>query len=128
MSFKSGELTGSMLLVASDTWQSHHPPELCFMGNGFKVDSMNSTAINQAINARWLSLQNGDMSAAYWFQSQKSTTDDFVARIWDHLAQRHKTWVMVSVLFDEAQSPDSSSVKNFSNAIYQTIQQNYFHA
>ncbi|MEL6929557.1 MAG: exosortase O [Cyanobacteria bacterium J06600_6] len=124
--FKSGGLSGSMLLVASDTWQSHHPPELCFMGNGFKVDSMNSTLINDSINARWLSLQNGELSAAYWFQSQQSTTDDFIARIWDHLAQRHKTWVLVSVLFDDAENSDSLAIKNFSNTIYQTINQNYF--
>ncbi|MEL6495293.1 MAG: exosortase O [Cyanobacteria bacterium J06623_7] len=125
--FESGELAGSMLMVASDTWQSHHPPELCFMGNGFKVDSMNSTAIANSINARWLSLQNGELSAAYWFQSQYSTTDDFVARIWDHLAQRHKTWVLVSVLFDDLESPDSVAVQDFSRTIYQAINQNYFH-
>ena len=124
--FKSGELGGSMLLVASDTWQSHHPPELCFMGNGFKVDSMDSTVIDDSINARWLSLQDGKLSAAYWFQSQDSTTDDFVMRIWDHLAQRHKTWVLVSVLFDDAESPDNLAIKNFSSTIYQTIDRNYF--
>ena len=126
MRFQSGELAGSMLLVASDTWQSHHPPELCFMGNGFKIDSMNSTAIDNLINARWLSLQNGELSAAYWFQSQHSTTDDFVARIWDHLAQRHKTWIVVSVLFDDAENPDSLAVRDFSQTIYQTINRDYF--
>ena len=123
--FESQGLTGSMLMVASDTWQSHHPPELCLMGNGLKVDSMNSTVINDSINARWLSLQNGELSATYWFQSQQSTTDDFVARIWDYVSQRHKTWVLVSVLFDDAETPDSSAVKNFSNTIYQTINQNF---
>jgi exosortase O len=125
--FKSDRLTGSMLMVASDTWQSHHPPELCFLGNGFKVDSMSSTVINDAINARWLSLQNGELSAAYWFQSAQSTTDDFVARIWDHISHRNKTWVLVSVLFDRAENPNSPEIKNFSDSIYQTINQQYFH-
>ncbi|MFM2314112.1 MAG: hypothetical protein RLZZ04_3388 [Cyanobacteriota bacterium] len=126
LSFQSDRLTGSMLMVASDTWQSHHPPELCFLGNGFKVDSMNSTLLNDSIHARWLSLQNGELSAAYWFQSEQSTTDDFVARIWDHISQRNKTWVLVSVLFDHAENPNSTEIKNFSNSIYQTINQNYF--
>jgi exosortase O len=128
LSFQSDRLTGSMLMVASDTWQSHHPPELCFLGNGFKVDSMNSTVLNDSIHARWLSLQNGKLSAAYWFQSEQSTTDDFVARIWDHISHRNKTWVLVSVLFDHAENPDSTEIKNFSNSIYQTINQNYFHS
>ncbi len=124
--FQSNDLSGSMLMVASNTWQSHHPPELCFLGNGFQVDSMNSTLINNTINARWLSLQNGKLSAVYWFQSAQGTTDDFVSRIWDHLAHRHKTWVLVSVLFDNRENPDSDRIKNFSNTIYQTINHNYF--
>jgi exosortase O len=126
--FQSNDLSGSMLMVASNTWQSHHPPELCFLGNGFQVDSMNSTLINNAINARWLSLQNGKLSAAYWFQSAQGTTDDFVSRIWDHLAHRNKTWVLVSVLFDNRENPDSDQIKNFSNTIYQTINHNYFNS
>ncbi|MEO1689971.1 MAG: exosortase O [Cyanobacteria bacterium J06631_6] len=124
--FQAADLTGSMLMVASDTWQSHHPPELCFLGNGFKIDAMDSRLLNDSIHARWLSLQNGELSAAYWFQSQESTTDDFVARIWDHLAQRHKTWVLVSILFDKTETPDSSEIEDFSNTIYQAINQNYF--
>ena len=126
MRFQNNNLAGSMLLVASDTWQSHHPPELCFLGNGFKVDSMNSTLIKDGINARWLSLQNGELSAVYWFQSQSATTDDFVARIWEHVSHRHKTWVMVSVLFDDVETADSSEVKEFSNTIYQAIDRQYF--
>lgn len=128
MRFKSDRLTGSMLMVASDTWQSHHPPELCFLGNGLKVDRMNSQLINDGINARWLSLQNGELSAAYWFQSEQSTTDDFVARIWDHISHRNKTWVLVSILFDQTENPDSNEIKSFSNSIYQTINQNYFNS
>ncbi|MEY2856537.1 MAG: hypothetical protein RLZZ74_846 [Cyanobacteriota bacterium] len=128
LSFQSDRLTGSMLMVASDTWQSHHPPELCFLGNGFKVDSMSSIVLNDSIHARWLSLQNGKLSAVYWFQGDEITTDDFVARIWDHISHRNKTWVLVSVLFDEAESPDSTEIKNLSNSIYQTINQNYFHS
>ncbi|MEL6787684.1 MAG: exosortase O, partial [Cyanobacteria bacterium J06607_15] len=124
--FQAADLTGSMLMVASDTWQSHHPPELCFLGNGFKIDAMDSRLLNDSIHARWLSLQNGELSAAYWFQSQESTTDDFVARIWDHLAQRHKTWVLVSILFDQTETPDSAEIENFSDTIYQAINQNYF--
>lgn len=122
--FKSDNISGSMLMVASDTWQAHHPPELCFLGNGFKVDKMESKLINDSINARWLSLQNGKLSATYWFQSSQKTTDDFVSRIWDYVAQRSKTWVLVSVLFDKSQSPDSQEIQDFAQAVHQAINQN----
>ncbi len=121
--FQSEDLSGSMLMVASNTWQAHHPPELCFLGNGFKVDSMNSQVLNNQINARWLNLQDGTLSATYWFQSAHNTTDDFVARIWDHLTQHQKTWVMVSVLFDNPEQPDDAEIKNFTRTIYQAIDQ-----
>lgn len=125
LSFKSDQLSGSMLMVVSDTWQAHHPPELCFAGNGFKVDSMNSQLINDSINARWLSLKNGQLSASYWFQSSETTTNDFVSRIWEHISHRDKTWVLVSILYDEAENPDSMAIKNFSNTIYQTIDRSF---
>lgn len=123
--FQADSLSGSMLMVASNSWQAHHPPELCFTGNGFKVDQMESKLINNSINARWLSLQNGKLSATYWFQSVQGTTDDFVSRIWEHISHRNKTWVLVSVLFDDVENPDSNAIKNFSNTIYQTINQNF---
>lgn len=123
VSFKANNLSGSMLMVASDTWQAHHPPELCYLGNGFKVDNMDSKLISNSINARWLSLQNGELSATYWFQSSQETTDDFISRIWDHVAHRNKTWVLVSVLFDKSENPNSNEVQDFTNAIHQTVNQ-----
>ena len=123
--FQFDNLSGSMLMVASNSWQAHHPPELCFTGNGFKVDHMNSKLINDSINARWLSLQNGELSATYWFQSAQGTTDDFIDRIWDHISHHNKTWVLVSILFDDVENPDSNEIKNFSSTIYQTINQNF---
>lgn len=122
--FKFDRLSGSMLMVASNTWQAHHPPELCLTGNGLKVDRMDSKIINDSINARWLSLQNGTLSAIYWFQSSQSTTDDFIFRIWEHVSQRDKTWVMVSILFNDVENPDGKKIEDFSNIIYQTIDRN----
>ncbi len=119
--FKSHQLSGSMLIVASNSWRSHHPPELCFLGNGFKVDNMESQLISDSINARWLSLQDGELSATYWFQSDRETTDDFISRIWEHITHRNKTWVLISILFDESENPNSTEIQNFANTIYQTI-------
>ncbi|MDJ0897786.1 MAG: exosortase O [Xenococcus sp. MO_188.B8] len=121
--FQSHQLSGSMLMVASNSWQAHHPPELCFLGNGFKVDNMESQLISDSINARWLSLQDGELSATYWFQSDRETTDDFISRIWEHITHRNKTWVLISILFDDSENPNSTEIQNFANTIYQTIDQ-----
>mgnify|MGYP000480071649 CR=1 FL=1 len=121
--FVYGNLSGSMLLVASSAWQAHHPPELCLVGNGFKVDSIKPTLLNQSVKARWLSLQDGKRSATYWFQSPQGTTDDFLSRIWDYIAHRNKTWVLVSVLFDSEHNPDSAEIQTFASAIHDAIHQ-----
>lgn len=121
--FVYGNLSGSMLLVASSAWQAHHPPELCLVGNGFKVDSIKPTLLNQSVKARWLSLQDGKRSATYWFQSPQGTTDDFLSRIWDYIAHRNKTWVLVSVLFDNEHNPDSAEIQTFASAIHDAIHQ-----
>ena len=120
-SFTFDNLSGSLLLVASSAWQTHHPPELCLVGNGLTVDSMESKLLTDSVTARWLSLENGQLSATYWFQSPQRTTDNFLSRIGDYLAHRDKTWVLVSVLFDDSQNPDSEEIQAFTNTIYQAI-------
>ena len=120
--FVFADLSGSMLLVASSAWNAHHAPELCFVGNGFRVDDMESKYLSESIKARWLSLQNGKLSATYWFQSSRGTTDNFLSRIWEDIAHRRHTWVLVSVLFDRSEKPNSPQIKAFTNSIYQAIE------
>ncbi len=119
--FVFGELSGSILLVTSRTWHAHHPPELCFVGNGLKVDQMERKQLTPEVLARWLSLQEGKLSATYWFQSPRQTTDDFLSRIWDYAIHQNKTGVLVSVLFDTARNPESSEIQAFVTAIHNAI-------
>lgn len=121
--FVMGEVSGSILTVISTSWHAHHPPELCLLGNGLKVDQMERKQLTPEIMARWLSLQNGQLTATYWFQSSQRTTDDFVSRIWDYVIHQNKTWVLVSILFDNSRNPDSSEIQDFTTTIYEAIQQ-----
>ncbi len=115
--FEFGNLSGSMLFVNSNSWNTHHPPELCFTGNGFTVDTMESKQFAQNFPLRWLTLENSEMSGMYWFQSRTQTTDEFLNRLWSEISFSDRTWVMVSILFDRAQSPDNPEVQSFANSI-----------
>jgi exosortase O len=119
--FGLGELSGSILLVSSTSWASYHPPELCFVGSGLKVDGTQRKWLTPSVQARWLSLQDGKLSATYWFQSPEQTTDDFLSRLWSQVTRRQKTWVMVSVLFDSSQNPASPEVRTFATTIHDVI-------
>jgi exosortase O len=119
--FKSDNLSGSILLVSTTSWQAHHAPELCFVGNGFAVERMDKQQLSPEVIGRWLSLENGKMNAAYWFQSDRQTTDEFISRFWSDVTRQQKSWTLVSVLFDKPEKVDSSEVREFVSNIHQSI-------
>ena len=118
-------LTGSMLVVASHNWQAHHPPELCFAGNGFEVDGMKQQQLAENLDARWLSLENGTLSATYWFQSPQGTTDEFMTRFVESLTHRYTPWTMVSILFDRPLSPDNEQVRTMTTAVRTAVDDSF---
>jgi exosortase O len=111
--FQYGDLTGTSVLVASPTWQAHHSPEVCLASIGYKIAPEIKQLVTPEVTARWLSLDDGKKSAVYWFQSAKSTTDNFSSRFWDEVFRRESQWTMVSVVFDKSDSPESPSVQGF---------------
>ena len=83
---------------------------------------MDRTWLTSEIQGRWLSLQDGKLSATYWFQSPVQTTDDFFSRFWSQVTRRQQVWTMVSVLFDRYYSPDNPEVRAFATTIHDVIQ------
>ena len=119
--FVSGNLRGSMLTVASTSWQTYHAPELCFTVSGIPVDRIERKQLTSAILARWLSLKDNQLSATYWLQSSQGTTDNFLSRISSDIRHKNQTWVLVSILFDNLENPESSEIKNFVTAVHNTV-------
>ncbi|MCU0543797.1 MAG: exosortase O [Oscillatoriaceae cyanobacterium Prado104] len=121
--FVSGNLRGSLLAVASTSWQTYHAPELCFAASGITVNRMETKQLTTAVTARWLSLQNSQLSATYWLQSSHQTTDNFLSRIGSDLTHKDRTWVLVSILFDSPVNSESQEVKDFTETIHATVKQ-----
>jgi exosortase O len=119
--FQGKGVSGSMLLVASPTWRSQHTPELCLVGMGFEVDHMEATQLTTAIQGRWLSLNQGKYAATYWFQSPKQTTGDFLTRMWGEVSRQDSTWIMTSILFDQAQASNQADVQQLLGEVYASI-------
>ena len=119
--FQYGDLTGTLLAVASPTWQAHHSPELCLTAIGHKIKPVVQRVITPEVTARWLSLNNGKQSAVYWFQSATRTTDDYMSRFWDDIFRRESGWTMVSAVFDGADAPDTPTVRAFIKQTYSAI-------
>lgn len=113
-------ISGSMLIVGSHTWRAHHNPERCFENYGLATLSsmthlITSNGADQALPMRILSLSNGkkdgQLSAAYWFQSADKSTDDYGTRLWAAFSLQKQPWVLVTILFDQpldARAPNLS--------------------
>ncbi len=119
--FISGNLRGSMLAVASTSWQTYHAPELCFIASGIPVNRIERKQLTPAIAARWLSVKDNQLSATYWLQSSQQTTDNFLARIRSDITQKNHTWVLVSILFDNSVNPESYEIQNFAKNVHDTV-------
>jgi len=116
-------LTGSMLIVTSNSWRAHHRPERCFEVYGLTVDQSTSlmAAADFPVRALWLSTRQPKrlMTAAYWLQSGERATDDYATRIWADLSPERQPWVLVTVLFDTPVEPGSPEAL----ALYRALRQ-----
>jgi exosortase O len=120
----STPLSGSMLLVSTRSWLAQHPPESCFVGNGYEVNHLRTQQLAK-VPVRWLDLNGGQYTATYWFQSPQHTTPDFLTRMWQQIGHRNTAWVMVSLVFDQPHQPQEAAVQDFVSAVHQTLQQNF---
>lgn len=121
--FVAGNLRGSLLAVASTSWQTYHAPELCFIASGIPVERIEKKQLTPSVTARWLSLKNNQLSAAYWLQSTQLTTDNFMSRIGSDITHKNQAWVLVSILFDSSLKAENLEVKDFAANVYDTVKQ-----
>jgi hypothetical protein len=61
---------------------------LCFVASGIPVNRIEKKQLTPSVTARWLSLKNNQLSAAYWLQSAQLTTDNFLCRIGSDLTKK----------------------------------------
>ena len=120
-SFQFKGVSGSMIFVASPTWQAHHAPELCFSASGLEIDHMQKQALSNQVTGRWISLNRGQQQAAYWFQSSQRTTDRYLDRIWSEITRREPKWTLVSILFDQPVSADNTDVQTMLEEVHSVI-------
>jgi exosortase O len=118
--FRYGDVRGSILLVYSDSWRAHHPPELCYQGHGREIDGSATVLLRDDFPLRQLSLDGGEATASYWFQSADRTTDDFSSRAWAGL-RADEGWVMVSVLYDSPRAPGDPEVRGLLEAVHAAV-------
>lgn len=118
-------VSGSMILISSDTWRAHHRPERCFEVYGLSLEESTPYLITPELPIRMVSLGDSQgrslQSAAYWFQSASSTTNDYANRMWADLPPNRERWVLVSILFDGTVEPGAADIHQFYSALHQAV-------
>lgn len=124
LQFKHKSLSGSILIVYSKHWRSHHPPEICIAASGYRVDNFYSLKRDPKFQVRILELQKRKQLGFYWYQSSSLATDQFTTRIWRSIRKKEKKWVLISVILDQYPDPHKSiALKKLQQQIYNKIQQ-----
>ena len=123
--FEWRTVSGSMILITSNTWRAQHRPERCFEVYGLSLDDARTYLVAPDFPVRFLSLSDGEghslASAAYWFQSAEHTTDDYGTRMWADLTPERERWVLVTVLFDGVRDPRDPDIQSFYVALHEAV-------
>jgi len=127
--FEWGNLSGSFMIVTSQSWRAHHRPERCFEVFGLKVDDSRTYLMRTDFPLRAVTVSEASgarsLSAAYWFQSATRTTDDYAQRIWADVTPRPERWVLVSILFDDGQSLADPEAQTLVLALHEMIAERF---
>jgi exosortase O len=119
--FRWQELSGSLLLSLSPSWRGHHNPEHCLAGNGRRVSASHTLLAAPDFPLRTATLDDGQSTAAYWFQAPTRTTDEIASRIWADLTGRESRWMLVSVVFDGSVDPSAPQPRAFLTLIHTAV-------
>ena len=93
-------MSGSLLVVETETFRAHHLPDRCLTGAGLTIEDRQTELVEPGFPLKRIAFRGHSGSAAYWFQSPTQITEDYSARVWADLFGGERQWVLVSVLFE----------------------------
>lgn len=101
LSFRTADLSGTALILVTERWRAHHPPEICLASAGVKIGAIRDLELGAPNRrARLISLDGGARTALYFYASEGVTTGDIMERVFADVLHGDRRWVMVSILID----------------------------
>jgi exosortase O len=126
--FEWGGLSGSFMIVTSQSWRAHHRPERCFEVLGVKVDDSRTYLMQADFPLRAVTVSDArgrSSKAVYWFQSATRITDDYAQRIWADVTVRPERWVLVSIVFDNGAGVESPEAQTLILALQKMVSERF---
>lgn len=97
----------SLLLVKSKSARSHHDPQICLQGLGYKLANEENIMVESHF-IKQIEIDPG--LAYYWYQSQGDIIADYSERVWQQFNHPHQDWVLVELLIPKSQQPTSAEL------------------
>lgn len=113
--------TGSVLAVHSTSWRAHHAPEVCLAGAGHTIDRLETWTTGPRDALRVATLDGGQRTALYWYQSRTRTTAELLTRVLAELTGDEPEWVMVSILVEGRWPVDAPQTRDLSAFIRASV-------
>lgn len=88
----------TLLLVSSKSARTHHDPETCLLGLGYKINNSEIFKIND-LTVRRLSLNENNAHLIYWFVSKDKNILDYSERVWEEIRNPNKEWMLIEIGF-----------------------------
>ncbi|MFC1849555.1 exosortase O [candidate division CSSED10-310 bacterium] len=123
--FQGQFLSGELLVVESFSRRAHHNPLDCLQGNGYRFHQIKTVLLDDLFPIRYLTLNEEQVTAIYWFQSERFITEDLATRIWLDIFKKEVHWFLVVLVFDQKLEPSDHHLQDFLISIKTIIQHHY---
>ncbi|MBK8012237.1 MAG: exosortase O [Deltaproteobacteria bacterium] len=119
--FELGAVSGTSIVVSSEVWSAHHPPEACLSAAGFRLDALSDVPVADGGFIRVASVDGGTKTAIYWFQSPSMTTGGLLSRIWAEWSRGEEQWALISILADGPLYQDDVGVRALFSFVHERV-------
>jgi exosortase O len=98
----------SLLLVTSNSARSHHDPELCLQGLGYRLIGQETITLGDD-HIQQITIQTAKQHDSvqadvyYWYVNKDKTITDYSQRVWEQFRQPNQEWVLVELAVLDSQ-------------------------
>ena len=116
----------SLLLVKSTSARSHHDPELCLQGLGYRLLHQQTVPFADA-HIKQIEIQTSDDPLSptglvyYWYVSKDKIITDYSERVWEQFHQPNQQWVLVELVISKSHQPTQEQLNELFNELTESV-------
>lgn len=116
----------NLLLVKSKSARTHHDPELCLQGLGYRLIQEESQIVDN-IRVKQLKIQTADnidspkATVFYWYVSKNKIIIDYSERVWEQFNKPNQEWILTELSYFDTQQLTNKELGELFNLITRSV-------